>query len=121
MVSIMPQPPDGGIPCQMPGNDPDWWFPEQGDRLTAQRARQLCAACPGRAGCLEGALARNELSGIWGGLTASARQALPREHPCRGCGASAPLDVIYCSAECRQAGRHASKRAYDRSRSWRAA
>ena len=49
-------------PCQ---NDPDLWFAESSDRVEA--AKQLCRQCPVREVCLEGALARREPWGVWGG------------------------------------------------------
>jgi len=51
------------IPCRM--GDPELWFAEQFDQV--ELAKQLCAGCPLRAGCLEGALERAEPWGVWGG------------------------------------------------------
>lgn len=95
----------GPRPCQAPGADPDAWFPEQGDAAAAARAKALCAPCQGKAACLAGALARNELYGVWGGLTEHERRALPRTHLCRRCNGSAPLGESYCGTECRDAAR----------------
>ena len=53
--------------------DPDLFFPEDGDELSARRAKRICGACPVRAACLAGALARGEEYGIFGGLTAEER------------------------------------------------
>jgi WhiB family redox-sensing transcriptional regulator len=66
----------GPRPCQAPGADPDAWFPEPGDAVAAAAAKALCAACPDRAACLAGALARNEEHGVWGGLTEHERLPL---------------------------------------------
>lgn len=52
----------GPWPCQ---GDPDLWFAEHSDRVEA--AKQLCRECPVRQACLEGALARREPWGVWGG------------------------------------------------------
>jgi hypothetical protein len=99
----------GPRPCQAPGTDPDAWFPEPGDAAAAAAAKALCAPCPDRAACLAGALARNELHGVWGGLTEHERRPLPRMHPCRRCNAPAPLAGIYCGDECRDAARAAAQ------------
>jgi len=101
-------------PCKAPGADPDLWFPEPAEARKAEAAKALCAACPDRAACLAGALARNELHGIWGGLTERERRALPRQHPCRRCGAPAPLRAVYCGDVCRAAARRARIGRYNR-------
>lgn len=58
------------------GTELDQWFPRQANASTLQ----TCHGCPVRAECLDEAL-RHELpttrAGIWGGLTASARAAIP--------------------------------------------
>lgn len=54
---------------------PDLMFPEEGDRRAEERAKTVCRGCPVRETCLEGALARREEWGIWGGLTRKERQA----------------------------------------------
>jgi len=41
------------------------FFSEQLDDIA--RAKGVCTACPVRQGCLEGALARREPYGVWGG------------------------------------------------------
>lgn len=70
------------VPCTDP-QKMDWWFPEgylgkpvEGDRdgqpdyhsEEAMAARALCAGCPFRTECLEGAIERQEPYGIYGGL-----------------------------------------------------
>lgn len=50
-------------PCQ--SGDPDLWFAESPAQLRAAQA--LCADCPLRSACLEGALERAEPWGVWGG------------------------------------------------------
>lgn len=52
------------LPCQESGTL-ELWFAERGDDV--ERAKALCAACPLRAECLEGALRRGEPWGVWGG------------------------------------------------------
>ena len=48
--------------------DPELWFPNDGDRHAARRARELCATCPVARQCLEFALSNNERHGIWAGF-----------------------------------------------------
>lgn len=51
------------LPCAVDGSD--LWFaatPEDADR-----AKRLCRGCPQRRECLEGAIARGEPWGVWGG------------------------------------------------------
>lgn len=59
----------------------DHFFPPTGrPGLNAQsEAKQICAACPVRAECLQHALDHNETVGVWGGLTAYERHLLRRE------------------------------------------
>ncbi|QCB93322.1 WhiB family transcriptional regulator [Cellulomonas shaoxiangyii] len=54
----------------------DYWYPEKGDRASADYARKVCGTCPLIATCLEYALDNNEPHGIWGGLTPKQRQRL---------------------------------------------
>lgn len=64
--------------CQ--GLDPDLFFPPagpEGARLTAQ-AKQVCAGCVIREGCLAHAVEHGEVHGTWGGLAGSERRALRR-------------------------------------------
>lgn len=56
--------------------DPDMWFPEKGG--TTHEAKRICGRCPIRAECLEGALARGERFGVWGGLSERERRRLTR-------------------------------------------
>lgn len=64
LSAISTQEHDFTLPCQHPGTV-DLWFAEQAPDLS--RARTLCGTCPLRAECLEGALARKEPWGVWGG------------------------------------------------------
>jgi hypothetical protein len=50
-------------PCRTA--DPDLWFAERPTQLDVARA--LCADCPIKQACLEGALERAEPWGVWGG------------------------------------------------------
>lgn len=65
-----------GALCARPGQDPDFWFPANGDRAGAERAKAACARCPARSRCLDWALTAGERSGIWGGTTPNERHAL---------------------------------------------
>ena len=49
-------------PCQ---GQPELFFATHGRALDL--AKELCAACPVRRGCLSGALERGEPHGVWGG------------------------------------------------------
>jgi hypothetical protein len=44
--------------------EPELWF-----GLDIRAAKRVCRGCPVRTPCLEGALARQEPDGVWGGLT----------------------------------------------------
>ena len=55
-------PRDTEFPCL---TDPDLFFAESPADIT--RAKELCARCPARDGCLAGALERAEPWGVWGG------------------------------------------------------
>lgn len=41
-------------------------------------AKRICRACPVARPCLEDALSRNEVHGVWGGLTYPERRSLRR-------------------------------------------
>ncbi|MEV6652073.1 WhiB family transcriptional regulator [Streptomyces sp. NPDC051219] len=55
---------------------PEFFFPEPGS--STREAKQLCAACEGRAACLDYALANDERFGVWGGLSEQERRRLRR-------------------------------------------
>lgn len=63
--------PDGGACAE---TDPEAFHPEKGG--TTKPAKQVCAVCDVRVECLEGALARGERFGIWGGLSERERRKL---------------------------------------------
>lgn len=46
-------------------------------RTRERRAKLVCATCPVNADCLQHALAVDERYGVWGGLTADERRAIP--------------------------------------------
>lgn len=51
------------LPCH--NSDPELFFSES--KAEVALAKSLCASCPARLACLQGALARSEACGIWGG------------------------------------------------------
>jgi WhiB family transcriptional regulator, redox-sensing transcriptional regulator len=60
------------------GADLDLFFPGRGE--SAEPARQICAVCPVRQPCLDYALSRGIVHGIWGGLSERDRRALRSRH-----------------------------------------
>jgi WhiB family transcriptional regulator, redox-sensing transcriptional regulator len=54
---------DGMLPCLR--EDPRLWFSEQAAGIELAKAH--CQACPLRGPCLDGARARREPHGVWGG------------------------------------------------------
>ena len=65
------------LPCQFV--DPDLFFAES--PADVEVAKSLCGGCPVRAACLEGALARHEPWGVWGGEWFVAGIAVGRKRP----------------------------------------
>jgi WhiB family redox-sensing transcriptional regulator len=59
--------------------DPDLFFPEPGDHVSAARAIAVCETCPVTDACLRDALATGERYGIRGGLTSQHRAQLRTE------------------------------------------
>lgn len=59
----------------------DLWTPDQteGSKGAIHRAIKLCGKCPVQAACLEYALDRGEMHGVWGGTTPTQRKRLRRE------------------------------------------
>jgi Transcription factor WhiB len=70
--------------CTASSLDPDEWFPISADigkaRQEAAAAITVCTTCLVRAECLEVSLRHWEIGqhGVWGGLVAAERAALPR-------------------------------------------
>jgi len=54
---------DEQLPCRV--NDPELFFADS--PADVEVAKTLCAACPARLACLNGALERREPWGVWGG------------------------------------------------------
>lgn len=62
--SLTPLPPPApALPCRC--EDPELFFSEKPDEV--ELAKAVCASCPVREPCLEGALQRAEPWGVWGG------------------------------------------------------
>jgi hypothetical protein len=70
--------------CRGSSLDPDQWFPISAEigkaRQEAAAAITVCTTCLVRAECLELSLRHREIGqhGVWGGLVAAERAALPR-------------------------------------------
>lgn len=67
----------GSAPCLT--EEPEIWFADTPDGV--EFAKALCATCPVRQRCLEGALERREPWGVWGGELIEAGRVLPRKRP----------------------------------------
>jgi WhiB family redox-sensing transcriptional regulator len=64
--------------------DPEAFFPDKGESTAA--AKKVCAVCEVRAECLQDALDRHEMYGVWGGLSERERRVLARQpNPVRHC------------------------------------
>lgn len=54
--------------------DHELWFPNDGDRHSAEAAIRICRTCPHVSDCLNYALSMSENpAGVWGGLTGRQR------------------------------------------------
>jgi WhiB family transcriptional regulator, redox-sensing transcriptional regulator len=62
--------------CQ---TSPDLFFAESPDDI--RLAKMLCRHCPVQAACLDGALARGELWGVWGGALFERGAIIPDKRP----------------------------------------
>ena len=77
-ITASRDPQTGGIlPCHE--QDPELYFAEAPADL--EHAKSLCQACPVRAECLAGALARQEPWGVWGGEIFLQGVVIPRKRP----------------------------------------
>lgn len=60
----------------------DFWFPEKADgsmnTVEMVMAKSICRTCPHKAECAEWGI-RNEVFGIWGGLTQQDRRPIQRQ------------------------------------------
>lgn len=56
---------------------PEWWFPTRYSKTDEERAKSYCDGCEVRTECLELGMAFKH--GIFGGKTASEREALKRQ------------------------------------------
>ncbi|MGN6299694.1 MAG: WhiB family transcriptional regulator [Angustibacter sp.] len=66
-----------GVPCRDHGGQ--LWFADEPADL--ELAKELCAACPLRTGCLEGAIERREPWGVWGGELFARGVVVARKRP----------------------------------------
>lgn len=57
-------------------DNPDLFFPEQGDTRSAALAKLICASCPVQTECRDYAIDVAEKHGIWGGTTNRERRAV---------------------------------------------
>ncbi|MGH3367733.1 MAG: WhiB family transcriptional regulator [Nocardioidaceae bacterium] len=65
------------LPCR--SHDPELFFAES--PADVELAKQLCRTCPVQASCLDGALARREPWGVWGGELLMQGVVIPRKRP----------------------------------------
>ena len=65
------------LPCRTENSD--LWFAEKPAEL--EMAKAFCQQCPARLACLQGALERRELWGVWGGEIFDRGRILPRKRP----------------------------------------
>lgn len=65
------------LPCRV--NDPELFFAES--PADVEFAKTLCATCPARRDCLNGALERREPWGVWGGEWFVQGVVVPRKRP----------------------------------------
>ncbi|GAA5024522.1 WhiB family transcriptional regulator [Actinopolymorpha pittospori] len=65
------------LPCR--ASDPELFFAES--PADVEFAKAICQACPIRRECLDGALARREPWGVWGGELFIAGVVVPRKRP----------------------------------------
>ena len=82
----------GLLPCRT--NDPELWFAEQSTQV--EQAKALCQACPLVAGCLAGAIERQEPWGVWGGEVFVDGAVVARK---RGRGRPSKAEVLARQAE----------------------
>ena len=68
---------DEQLPCHR--EDPELFFAESPSDV--ELAKSLCGACPVRAECLDGALARREPWGVWGRQLAVQGVFVPPKRP----------------------------------------
>ncbi|HEY0890218.1 MAG TPA: WhiB family transcriptional regulator [Nocardioides sp.] len=65
------------LPCR--ANNPELWFAESPSDV--EYAKALCQGCPVQSLCLDGALARREPWGVWGGELFLQGAVIPRKRP----------------------------------------
>ena len=103
------------------GTDPNQFFPERGQNPVIAQAKAMCARCPVIEQCLTYALEWRHEDGVWGGLSARERKRLRhtvnRRALCEGCNGAfvtRSSSRRYCSEECKEASRRATRIRYER-------
>ena len=76
MIDFTPQTKEWKSYALCPTVDPEIFFPDKGG--DPRDAKRICMRCPVRNQCLEEALARPEVWGVWGGTTEYDRKNLRR-------------------------------------------
>ncbi|GIJ00384.1 WhiB family redox-sensing transcriptional regulator [Sediminihabitans luteus] len=89
------------LPCRT--NDPELWFAERARDV--EQAKALCQDCPLRAGCLAGAIEREEPWGVWGGEVFVDGAVVARK---RGRGRPSKAELLERAAEAEAAAQAAS-------------
>lgn len=79
LAGLLSVAPAAGQPLPCRKGDADRWFAESPSVL--EEAKGLCADCPIRAQCLDGALSRAEPWGVWGGEIFERGRVIPRKRP----------------------------------------
>lgn len=88
-VSMTQQPLIADLPCR--GVDPEIFFADGPGEI--EYAKGLCAGCPIRSECLDGAVARREVCGVWGGELIVNGAVVARKRP-RGRPRKQPLPIV---------------------------
>lgn len=68
---------EGEVPCR--SYNPELWFAES--PTDVEFAKALCQSCPFQSVCLDGALARREPWGVWGGELFLQGAVIARKRP----------------------------------------
>lgn len=77
VADLVTRDPLAELPCRE--HDGELWFAERPDDV--ERAKSLCARCPLQEQCLDGALARREPWGVWGGQLFVQGSVVARKRP----------------------------------------
>lgn len=86
--------------CAEPGVDPALFYSH--DPEDTIKAKEICAECPLRFACLEGALNTQERWGVWGGASQSelrVAQSIDDEGEPFNYGSGFPTSCLYCGPD----------------------